>query len=714
MLLFERLIVKNFFSFGNVPQEFDFRETDIALVLGKNNDAQQMGEGESRNGVGKSSLLQALCYALYGKSIDNSIKVVNLVNKTNAKNMEVELHFSKDGKYYHVMRGRSPQYFHFYEVTEDGDKITDDTRGESDSTQEELDEVLKMSQALFEQIVVQNTTVEPFLKLTATKQRDMIEELLGLTELTEKAQRLKDMAKESKRMAEQEKLRNDTISVSNDKILSTISFMKESSTDFENKKANTISTIQKNLSDFDGIDLDDMMKQAVELERILNHNKDREKLVAHIVLLSNKKDAYDTIIKNKKNTIMQNINELKVLDIDAELELHAFNASVLEVDKQRQIALNGLTVLKGDLQKLNSNALLIKSRMQSLQRSLVEMQESTCPTCKQEVPCSDDHLKRIASTTDDIARLQDELDTNAVLVKEKEEEYASHVVPDVPEKKSTYYSSESEAKLHQHKLNELQASYDAPEENPYTKDIDEALLVLDQCEELPVPEIQYSTSEVQTLVFQKTNLEDSLVKAQNDVNPYTVQIELLSSTGLQEVNYDEYNRLMKNADHEEFLSKLLMNKDSHVRKCIIDQSIPFLNSRLDTYITASGSQHEVQFQSDLSVSILHMGRDYDFSQLSRGERFRVIIALNNAFRDTYESLHQPINLIIVDELIDNGLDSSGVECAWRTLYDMAVCRNKNVLVVSHREELLSKAENIIMVERTDGFSSVQRMKSYDM
>ena len=188
MLNITRISMRNFFSFGNAPQVIDLSGADISLVLGQNNDAVIEGGDSSgrRNGVGKSAIIQGLVFGLFGKSIGNDIKIPNLVNKTNAKNCEVSVEFEKDGVQYLVERGRSPTYFNFITLGKDN-KVEDESRGEKKDTQEDLNEILGISQLLFEHIVVLNANVEPFLALSSQKQRDMIEELLGITQLTEKA-----------------------------------------------------------------------------------------------------------------------------------------------------------------------------------------------------------------------------------------------------------------------------------------------------------------------------------------------------------------------------------------------------------------------------------------------------------------------------------------------------------------------------------------------
>lgn len=713
MLILKTLSMRNFFSFGNVPQVIDFTETDMALVLGQNNDAGD-DEGGRRNGVGKSAMVQGLVYALYGKSIDNSIKVQNLVNKTNEKGMVVELQFMKDNKYYVVQRARSPAYFHFFEVDENGDKLNDETRGETDSTQEDLDAVLKIPQALFEQIVVMNTTVDPFLKLSAGKQREMIEELLGLTELTEKAVQLKDMAKEARRLADQEKLKNDTIASSNEKILSTVQTLEASSSTFNANKEKEIQGYQEELKLFEGIDLDALLNAAHEVERVLAHNAKRESMVQNVLQLGTKQEAFNVKTEHSKNEFRRKLAELASIDIDAELELHSQNATIRELAQILNQNKSLITSLEAAKAGLNNKHSMIQMQIAQRLKTIADMQENVCPTCKQDVPCTQEHTARITALQNEVLELDEQQkDVNEQITKKQEEINAVELF-DVPVLNSTVYDFESEAKMHLHKMQDLQAKIDEAVQNPYDADITEALNSLELITELPVPESTYNVQDVQSLKYQLQTLQQNLDRAAKSENPYTAQIEALLSTGIQEVSYEEYDRQLRIADHQEFLSKLLMNKDSHVRKVIIEQSIPFLNTRLLHYITESGSQHQVQFQNDLSVQIEHMGREYDFSQLSRGERARVIISLNNAFRDTYESLKQFINLVIVDELIDDGLDTNGVECAWRTLQDMSAQRSKNVCVVSHREELHAKAENIILVERDSGFSRISRTNSVEL
>jgi DNA repair exonuclease SbcCD ATPase subunit len=191
---------------------------------------------------------------------------------------------------------------------------------------------------------------------------------------------------------------------------------------------------------------------------------------------------------------------------------------------------------------------------------------------------------------------------------------------------------------------------------------------------------------------------------QEEENPYVEQIEMLKETGLQEVSFDLINELTFLKDHQEFLYKLLTSKDSFIRKKIIDQNIAYLNHRLAWYLDKLGLPHDVKFANDLNVEITEYGRDLDFDNLSRGERNRLILGLSWAFRDMYESLNAPMNLMCIDELIDSGMDTMGVENALSILKKMNREQGKNIFLISHKEELVGRVNNVLTVVKEGGFT----------
>jgi len=221
-----------------------------------------------------------------------------------------------------------------------------------------------------------------------------------------------------------------------------------------------------------------------------------------------------------------------------------------------------------------------------------------------------------------------------------------------------------------------------------------------------IPETFYpSITEAHNHKTTLTTLENELANKEAEENSYLEQIKEMEENGLQEITFDELNRLNNVKEHQEFLQKLLTSKDSFVRKRIIEQNLAFLNKRLTYYLNTIGLPHKVVFQNDLSIEITELGRDLDFDNLSRGERNRLILSLSWAFRDVWENLYQPINLLFIDELVDSGMDASGVESSLAVLKKMARERKKSIWLISHRDELAGRVNNVLTVTKENGFTS---------
>ena len=275
---------------------------------------------------------------------------------------------------------------------------------------------------------------------------------------------------------------------------------------------------------------------------------------------------------------------------------------------------------------------------------------------------------------------------------------------DLGTKPTTHYRTEAEAIRHSSELNSLKAALDTKEAetNPFSEQLDE----LEEVVVPPQPATHYDTetqaiehrSKINTLLTHIANKGD-------EKDPYTEQIDDMQKQALQVVSYDKINELTRLQEHQDFLLKLLTSKDSFVRKKIIEQNLSYLNQRLTHYLDRIGLPHTVKFQNDLTVMIEELGRELDFDNLSRGERNRLILSMSWAFRDVWESLYHPINLLFIDELIDNGLDTSGVENALGLLKKMSRERHKSIWLVSHRDELAGRVENILKVVKENGFTS---------
>jgi ABC-type transport system involved in cytochrome bd biosynthesis fused ATPase/permease subunit len=223
------------------------------------------------------------------------------------------------------------------------------------------------------------------------------------------------------------------------------------------------------------------------------------------------------------------------------------------------------------------------------------------------------------------------------------------------------------------------------------------------------PEVFYNSLE--QALNHKHSLDTLLMQVEaraTEDNPYTEQIESFKTDTLQKINYDKINEATTLLEHQQFLLKLLTDKDSFVRKKIIDQNLKYLNSRLSYYISHIGLRHLIEFKNDLSVEITDLGKEFDFDSLSRGEKNRVILSLSWAFRDVWENLYTPINILFVDEVIDSGMDDAGVESCLSMLKSMSRERTKSVWLITHRNELISRVNNVLHVKKENGFTSFNK------
>ena len=568
-------------SVGNATQAVKFDRNDLTLVLGQNLDLGGDDTG-ARNGTGKTTIINALSFALYGQALTN-IRKENLINKTNGKGMLVTIEFENNGTSYKIERGRKPNVVKFF-VGGQEQEVKDESQGDSRETQQEIERMLGMSHDMFKHIVALNTYTEPFLSLKAAEQRTMIEQLLGVTQLSEKAENLKEQIKLSKEGITKEEFRIKAIQEANERMKEQVSNLVRRQGMWQKKKD------------------DDLQKLQI---------------------------AYD---------------ELAKIDIEAELSAHQ--------------ALADYTLKKSAIDQLNKYVAQNtrdeereQKAMDRLKADIASLEDHKCHSCGQDLHDNNHE--------DLLARKRKELQETALTALSANTQWIENTnalaeLGELGARPVTFYDKESDAFEHRASLG---------------------------------------------------NILSQLVAKEAEADPYVEQIADMQKQAEEDINYDEMNQLVSLRDHQDFLLKLLTSKDSFVRKRIIDQNLSYLNQRLGYYLEKIGLPHTVTFLNDLTVNITELGRELDFDNLSRGERNRLILSLSWAFRDVWESLYQPINLMFIDEVVDSGMDASGVENALAILKRMSRDRNKSVWLVSHKDELSSRVNNILTVTKENGFTS---------
>ena len=581
MFKIKTLAVKNFMSVGNATQAVQFDRRDLTLVLGQNLDLGGDDTG-ARNGTGKTTIINALSYALYGNALTN-IKKDNLINKTNGKNMLVTIEFEKDGIDYKIERGRKPNTMAFY-IGDQEQEITDESQGDSRETQAEIERMLGMSHDMFKHIVALNTYTEPFLALKANEQRTIIEQLLGITMLSEKADALKEQLKVTKDNITQEEYRIKAVNDANARIQEQIDATRRRQTMWNNKRLTEINEL----------------KSAIEA----------------------------------------------IGDLDIEQELSNHDA----LQTQNELAKAAAEVTKWKIACEQEQVKLLKTQ-DKLKTEIEKLEKHECYACGQ------------------------------AMHDEKHEQVLADKRVAVQETSLQYLANDTQLAEHINTLAELG-------------------------EPGPIPTVFYDTKE-DAINHKNTlaNLRQQLAAKETEQDPYSEQIAEMETHAVEEINYDVMNELAVVKDHQDFLLKLLTNKDSFIRKRIIDQNLSYLNARLSQYLDTIGLPHTVKFLNDLTVSIEELGRELDFDNLSRGERNRLILSLSWAFRDVWENQNQQMNLLFIDEVIDTGMDSSGVEASLAILKKMAREGNRSVWLVSHKDELAGRVNNVLSVVKENGFTS---------
>lgn len=591
--------MRNFMSYGNNTTVVKLDQTGTTFIVGQDLDNTTNGTGS--NGVGKTTILNAIVYALYNRALSDDVTVDGLINNINKKNMEVTLDFTIGTKCYRIVRARkmksgpSGNYVMFY--SREGDfnftDKDDSSKGHSVyNTDADILEVIGMKFEIFTRIVVFSAMKEPFFNLplrshgTSKKanQTDFIEELFGLTELSDKAEALKNQTKEVVRRLSDVQLEIQYQEKEHTRYAEQLASAQRRVANWEAQRNEEIAEIEDTLREFVGFDFVGQIEALVERD----------------------------ILKGTVDTL-----------------------------KAQEAALEKQMKTQAKIKSSNSNELAL-------------LADAKCPYCLQEF-ADNDH---------------------------KVQECTTHV-----------HAAESE-------IERLTIEWSSVGDNiaDVSKQVDavvEKLVYKDK-----------RRTDLESLQRTVLRGQAEIDKLRNSTNPFIEPLEELKRTEIKPVDYTEINELTKSLEHHEFLHKLLTKKDSFVRRNLLNKNLPFLNQKLQEYLSELGLAHKVEFTHELTARITQFGRELSFGNLSAGQKARVNIALSFAFRDVLQSMHTPVNICMLDEILDVGLNGNGVQMAVRMLKRKARDEKLSMYVITHREEADSSFDRTLVVQISKGFSYV--------
>ena len=531
---------------------------------------------------------------LFGKPY-RSIKLGDLVNRFNGKDLEVQVEFEIDKDVYTISRGYKPAKF---AITKNGQELN--ILSAKKLNQEEIDKLLGINYILFKNIVaVASTYNKPFLMLAAGERRTLVETIFNIYVL---ALMLKEV-----------------------------------------KSRTTINKTQQklNVSNLTGLN-----EQKTSAEKFAN---DTAKILQQFEI-------------NKQNTLNKISSDISA----AQSTIERCNKNISIADKKFVELQNKIdsTEAVNELAEINAKKNFAVGRIAELDDNIAAMQVNTkCPICNSDL--TGEHAAA------HIKEMQEELyEQNSIFLNNSRKIELEKLIADIKKNKSLHDT-----------------------------------LILKKAEQVSL--LNTSKTDLKNYENEKVKTEANVCDI--DVQQYKDQLDSINAriTNLS----TEIDNLDKKMKMDSVLSDIL--SDDGIKTYFFEQLLPQLNCQVNKYINAFGLQVTLEFDTSLEAKIQQGKYECEYMGFSNGERARIDMAILLSFFDISRNISNwSCNVLFIDEVMDNGVDSDGIESFISTLYNVVTGNlNKHdigIYLISHKLTNSDVAwDSVVDIVKTNRFSELK-------
>lgn len=712
-MIFNSLVLKNFKSYGDYEQTVELNHVGIKLI-------------SAVNGAGKSSLIEAIIWCLFGKSLQDAVE--DVVNYYTKKNCKVSVNFDVQGINYTVYRYRAHETHGNALYIFQGDKNI--SMKNLADTQNVLQEIISIPfTAMTNSIIFSSELYSSFLRSSRGDRLKVFESVLSLKEIGVYYENVK---KSLALLEEQLFIHNDKVSkvtVGIMTIKQTIMEYKEkakaSLTSFKVEKETIEFNIKKLNDEIIEIDKIDVSNELSNIEK-LEHNKSILEKIE-----SEKKKLIDiNSIEIKSIKLLEQIEKLKQIDViketlnidDFERNKKAFDEINNEIELNKKSIVN-LSSLEKQLQEAKLNYI-------NTEKNLNSITEAICPVCHQEL--QDLTKKELENKYDVELKMyfSSSLNLNKEIKKAELEnkDYEDKIQALEIAKKNInllqpIYTREMLAKLNDD-LNEIKNSYSIlstqMEEGTKFNDNAKSLIVSLNKELFDITVSKYSKDYLTSLIDRKTIIDKTIQDYNNRVSIIDETAKSVYDKSFVELNDKkikvlesllndegkEINNINEEKKYFDILFTLFSNKESGFKKYFIGKMIGFFNESINFYIPFFFTKPvTVNFDKDLNETITIDGMEVNFKSFSAGMKTRVEIAIAfGLFQLSKTFFSSDTNLLVFDEILDQNLDSDGFNAVIEVINGMA---DNSIFIISHQDAIKDSFDNIIKIEADEnGFSKI--------